>query len=194
MQSTTQVLTKQANPQAPTYKISIEVYKHNSKDNITFNTKYNVDKDQKSGVKVVNITGSCVGAEGLIANNGTNLGEQIKGKRTTLAFDKDLAVALLKEAKQLYAARGEAGDKNPVVNIVVECQRVTPLTNTIYVANIINYELVAAQGVLDADIFGALNDFNTQVENQKQSKNGVIANLITKLAAQVGIQLQNAES
>lgn len=169
------------------YTVTIEVYKNKSKKNLTFTPKYNIEGDKESGVRAVNITGTCTDASGIVAANGEDLSKQILGKRTTIALTGTQAKTLLTKTLDVFNQRASMGNKNPVVHIQVKAFRISPLPRTIYVANIKgDAEVITDQDPsIDSDVFKAITNLNTALEEKNERKATFISNLVTVLTTDV---------
>lgn len=168
------------------YTVTIEIYKNKKNRNITWTPKHKIEGDKESGIRAVNLTGTCTFASDIRGADGEDLSKQILGKRTTIAFTAAQAKSLLAETLTVFNQRASLGDKNPVVHLTVKAFRVSPLPNTIYVANIRGAEVISNQDAsIDSDVFKAITNLNATLEQENPRKANFISNLVTVLTTDV---------
>lgn len=172
-------------------KATVKIIKSNKKSNITCS----VSKYEDGTFRSFNLTGSLTGLEGFVSREGVNYSEELVGLNvgTTLIIANEAAgQAIYERCGEIFAARAEAGDKNPAVELLVECNTVNPTSTNILISNItrafVNKEATvspSSESILDS--LAALKEFSA-------AKTTIMTNSVNNNLPAVKAQISSARS
>jgi hypothetical protein len=151
--------TKQLLKELKTMKVQIKLIKSNAKTNITCSTSHYPDGEFRS----FNFTGKLISCEGFVSREGINYDNElveIDCGTTVIINNQAQGEAIYEKAGAIFAQRAAKGDKNPALDLLIECNSINP-TNTNILVSKVNKVYVESNTTLASskeNIEGTLNN------------------------------------
>jgi hypothetical protein len=129
-------------------KAILKLTKAQAKSNATYSISTNSDGSFRS----LNITGNLISLQGFNSKEGTSYDTELVSLNcgtTAIITNEAAGKALITKLAGIYNNRALAGDKNPAVDLLLECDTLRPRETNILITNITGIKVKANTQVVD---------------------------------------------
>jgi hypothetical protein len=116
-------------------QVKIKLIKSNVKSNITCSTSHYPDGKFRS----FNFTGKLISCQGFVSREGINYDNELVNidcGTTVIINNQAQGQAIYEKAGSIFAQRAATGDKNPALDLLIECNSINPTNTNILVSKV----------------------------------------------------------
>lgn len=163
---------------------TLRLIKNNTKSNLTAS----ISRFEDGSIRSYNFTGKLIECKGFRSSEGKDYSNEVVEIEcgTTVLLNELLGGFIYKEAGDIFAKRAAEGDKNPCVELQIECKSLNVTETNIIISNVMKAQLDSSARLADntdriMNNLAALKTRGAQV-NAARAGMGSLLNTVKKVA------------